>query len=65
MITPWRITVALFLAGCVAFIWWAVAKEVQINTYEKACATAGGVAVKSHLGPRVCVDRDALIEVTK
>jgi hypothetical protein len=36
----------------------------QRTSYEDACDQAGGVPIKSHLGPRVCIDSDALIEVS-
>jgi hypothetical protein len=44
--------------GFVAFFVWAISSR---NAAEDGCGRAGGVAVKSHYGPLVCVKRDALI----
>lgn len=58
-----RWLVAFFVVVIVGFVAFAVVMQDRRSDYEAACAEADGVPVKSHLGPMVCVDRDALIEV--
>lgn len=50
-------------AALLAFIAFAVWMGVERMTYEDACRDLGGVPVKSHAGPIVCIDPDSLIEV--
>ena len=56
-----RVVFAAVAAAIVAWMVWMFIQVEDRNDRTDSCASAGGVAVKSHLGPMVCIDRDAVI----
>lgn len=60
----WVMTVVVAVAAIViVVVGWVTIH--QRNDYRDACEAAGGVVVKASRAHRVCVDRDAVIEVQR
>lgn len=64
-VTGWRVFIGCVVVGMALFLAWVFSQVEKRNAYEDHCADAGGVAVKSHLGPIVCIDEGSLIEVER